>query len=88
MRWQWLLAATLSLICGCERGRAAATTTTTTDPASALAGGLVARVHFVGSDQIGASPNATNLNAIAALPETAALRAFIKQYATEPVDAA
>ncbi len=72
MRWLLLLAVTFGLLGGPKQVRAAVAA----DPASALAGGLIARVHFVGTDRISADANATRLKELAALPETAALRAF------------
>lgn len=54
---------------GALRGTAA-----TDDTAAWRNSGLIARIHFAGTGQIRAASTDTNLNAIFALPETAALR--------------
>jgi hypothetical protein len=69
MRWHLILAAVIGTGCVPLRGTAAPDETATW-----LKDGLIARVHFAGTERILADPSATNLNAIAELPETAALR--------------
>jgi hypothetical protein len=69
MRWHLILAAVIGAGCVSLRGMAAPDETATW-----LKDGLIARVHFAGTERILADPSATNLNAIAKLPETAALR--------------
>lgn len=49
------------------------------------AGEILARIHFVGSDQLEADTNAATLNRIGSLPETAALRSdILDKLATAP----
>lgn len=59
------IGAVISPMCG---------TAATDDPIAWRNDGLIARFHFAGTARIAADPTATNLNTIAALPETAALR--------------
>jgi hypothetical protein len=69
MRWHLILAAVIGAGCVPLRGTAAPDET-----AAWLKDGLIARLHFVGTERIAADRAVTNLNAIAALPETAVLR--------------
>jgi hypothetical protein len=63
------MAAAIGAGCVPLRGMAASD-----DTAAWLNRGLIARMHFAGTERIAADPSATNLNEIAAMPETAALR--------------
>ena len=69
MRWHFLLAAVVGTGCVPMRGTAAPDET-----AMWRKDGVIARVHFAGTGAILADATATNLSAMAALPETAALR--------------
>jgi hypothetical protein len=69
MRWHLTLAVVVSAACAPLRGTAAPDET-----ASWMDRGLIARWHFAGTEQVLADPAATNLDAIAALPETFILR--------------
>ena len=69
MRWHLILAVVVGTGCVPLRG------TEAPDETSAWRkDGLIARLHFAGTERIAGDPAATNLNAIAALPETTALR--------------
>jgi len=69
MRWHLILAAVVGTGCVPLRGTAAPDVT-----AMWRKDGLITRLHFVGTGGILAGAAGTNLSAIAALPETAALR--------------
>jgi hypothetical protein len=69
MRWHLTLVVIMSAACAPLRGMAAPDET-----AAWRDRGLIARLHFAGTEGILADPGATNLNAIAGLPETALLR--------------
>ena len=80
MRWQFLVMIVLGLLVSLKRAEAASG-----EPAQVLTGGIIARVHFAGTEQIRADKNAADLNAIGALPETAALRAdVLRKLASAP----
>ena len=68
MRWHLILAAVLGA------GFAPLHVMAAQDPAAWTNEGLIARWHFAGTGRIAADPMASNLNAIAAMPETAVLR--------------
>jgi hypothetical protein len=74
MRWHLMLAAVIGTGCVPLRGTAAPNET-----AAWLNDGLIARVHFAGTERILSDASVTNLHAIAALPQTAALRGQIFQ---------
>ncbi len=69
MRWHFILAVVAGAGCVPLRGTAAPD-----EAALWLKDGVIARLHFAGTERILADATATNLSAIAALPETAALR--------------